>query len=76
MSQTPHGAVRHLSQRQLAERLSISHRTLERWRWVGQGPKFLKLGGRIAYRLVDVEAFEVEQLRQSTTTSPLSVQPK
>ena len=57
----------HLSQRVLAERWDISPRTLERWRWVGQGPKFLKLGGRVVYRLQDVEDYELEQLRSSTT---------
>ena len=53
-------------QRDLAQRWSLSERTLERWRWLGQGPRFLKLGGRVAYRLEDIEAFEAEQLRQST----------
>jgi hypothetical protein len=75
MSQKPDSVIRHLTQGQLAERLSVSPRTLERWRWLGQGPKFLKLGGRVAYRVVDVEAFEAEQLRESTTTAPQSVQP-
>jgi hypothetical protein len=54
------------NQRDLARRWSMSERTLERWRWLGQGPQFLKLGGRVAYRLEDVEAFEIEQLRQIT----------
>ena len=66
--------AKHLNQRELAERWGISARTLERWRWVGQGPHFLKLGHRVAYRVADVEAFEAEQLRNSTT-EPLSVQP-
>ena len=26
-------------------------RTQERWRWVGQGPQFLKIGGRVIYRI-------------------------
>jgi hypothetical protein len=52
-----------LNQVQLARRWNISPRTLERWRWLNQGPPYLKLGGRVAYRLEDVEAFEVEQLR-------------
>ena len=66
--------TRHLNQNELAERLNISARTLERWRWVGEGPRFLKLGGRVVYRLEDIEAYEVEQVRDSTTT-PLSVRP-
>jgi hypothetical protein len=56
----------HLSQRDLAGRLRISPRTLEGWRWRGTGPRFVKAGGRVLYRLEDVEAFEETQLRQST----------
>ncbi|HBS49287.1 MAG TPA: DNA-binding protein, partial [Rhodobacteraceae bacterium] len=37
--------------------------TLERWRWTGEGPKFIKLGGRVIYRFEDVEAFEAERIR-------------
>jgi len=55
--------VRHLHQNQLAMRWGISPRTLERWRWLGQGPTFLKLGGTVAYRVEDIEAFEAKQLR-------------
>jgi hypothetical protein len=58
--------VRHLNQIELADRWKVSPRTLERWRWLGQGPRFMKLGGRVAYRLEEVEAFEIEQLRQIT----------
>ena len=47
-----------LNQKELARRWGISHRTLERWRYGGQGPAFLKLGGRVLYRLADIEAFE------------------
>jgi SAM-dependent methyltransferase len=39
-----------------------SERTLERWRWLRKGPPFLKIGGHVAYRLSDVEAFEAAQL--------------
>ena len=52
-----------LNQKELARRWWISHRTLERWRYSGQGPAFLKLGGRVLYRLADVEAFEQSQLQ-------------
>ena len=30
-------AIKHLNQTEVAQRWSISHRTLERWRWIGQG---------------------------------------
>lgn len=52
----------HLTQDQLALRWHISTRTLETWRWRGEGPAYLKLRGRILYRLEDVEAFEAAQL--------------
>lgn len=59
--------TKHLNQIDLADRWNISHRTLERWRWTGEGPHFIKLGGRVLYRLEDIEAFEAEQLRSSTS---------
>ena len=49
--------TKHLTQAELARRWRLSPRTLERWRWLGQGPSFLKLGGRVAYRIEDIEAF-------------------
>jgi hypothetical protein len=55
--------VRHLNQEQLAQRLGVSQRTLEGWRYRGKGPAYLRLEGRIAYRVIDVERFEFECLR-------------
>jgi hypothetical protein len=58
--------LRHLSQLELARRWSISPRTLERWRWTGDGPRYIKLKGRVAYREADVEFYEAERLMEST----------
>lgn len=58
--------VKHLNQVELSRRWSLSPRTLERWRWLGEGPRFLKIGGRVVYRLEDIEAYEAEQMRDST----------
>lgn len=60
---------KHLNQKELARRWNISHRTLERWRYIGQGPAFLKLGGRVLYRCDDIEAFEHSQLHRALTIS-------
>ena len=60
----------HLTQLDLARRWHISPRTLERWRWLGQGCRFIKIGGRVIYRLEDVEAFETRQTRVSTAKRP------
>lgn len=53
----------HLTQRQLARRWKISHRTLERQRYLRSGVRYLKIGGRVLYRLSDVEAYETERER-------------
>lgn len=66
-------SIQHFGQDQLAQRWGISASTLERWRWSGEGPVFLKLGGRVVYRLTDIEAFETERLRSSTSGAPLLV---
>jgi hypothetical protein len=55
--------VRHLDQFALARRWTLSQRTLERWRWRKIGPRYIKLGGHVAYRLEDIEDFERAQLR-------------
>jgi hypothetical protein len=46
----------------------MSPRTLERWRWTGEGPRYLKLGGRIVYREDDIEEYEADRLHASTNT--------
>lgn len=51
-----------LNQKELARRWALSHRTLERWRYEGTGPAYLKLGGRVLYRLADIEDFEANRL--------------
>ena len=60
--------VRHLNQVELSRRWQISPRTLERWRWRGQGPSYLKIGGRVVYRLDDVERYEAQRMRMCKAT--------
>ena len=49
---------RPLSEREAAERLGISPRTLQDWRRRSCGPAFLKLGKRVAYHPDDLQSFE------------------
>ncbi len=35
----------------------MPERTLERWRLTGEGPPFVRLGRRIAYRAEDVDSW-------------------
>ena len=57
----------HFNQRNLAKRWDVSEATLERWRTEGIGPKYLKLCGRVLYRLVDIEEYESACLMSSTS---------
>lgn len=56
--QTPRKADEFLNQHELSKRWKLSPRTLERWRWLGTGPRYHKIGGRVVYRLSDIEEFE------------------
>ena len=67
--------IKHLNPLELARRWSMSPRTLERWRWTGEGPRYLKVGKRIVYRLDDIEAFEAVRLHESTGVPVVASQP-
>ena len=55
--------IRHLNQKQLAQRWQVSEACLERWRHEKIGPDYLKLHCRILYRQQDIEAFELRCLK-------------
>lgn len=63
-------STRHLNQTELSARWNLSPRTLERWRWLGEGPRYLKLGGRVLYRVEDVEQFESTNAVGTTGQTP------
>lgn len=53
-----------ITTRDLAARLyPASPRTIDRWRTEGRGPRYLKVGRRVYYRLRDVEAWLDAQVR-------------
>lgn len=54
--------TRHLNQDELSERWNVSARTLENMRWRRHGPAYLKIGGRVVYRLEDIEGYERQHL--------------
>ena len=53
----------HLSQKHLAARWRVAEATLERWRSDGLGPQYLKINGRVLYRLCEIQEFENASLR-------------
>lgn len=50
-----------LTQEEVAKRWNISMRTLERWRWMKEGPKYIKIGGHVRYRISEIEKYEQER---------------
>jgi predicted DNA-binding transcriptional regulator AlpA len=56
-----------LTQRQAAEALALSERTLERFRVSGVGPKFVRMGKSVRYRLSDVEVWIASRTVGSTS---------
>ena len=62
--------VKSLTGKLLGRRWGLSYRTLERWRVQKAGPAYLKIGGRVVYRLEDVAAFEAARLRQAKCQQP------
>jgi len=52
--------------------LHLSERTLERFRVSGAGPKFVRLGRSIRYRLTDIEAFIAARIVGSTSQRPVA----
>lgn len=55
-----------MTQEQLAARWQISPRTLEQWRWLGKGPRFLKIGARVLYDEAEIETFEAGHVCRNT----------
>lgn len=61
--------MNHLNVSELAARWRISTKTPVRWRCQGTGPVYLKLQGRVLYRMRDVEAYEVRRLKPRRWTT-------
>lgn len=59
--------LRLLTQREAAELLQLSVRTLERYRLSGLGPHFVKAGHSVRYREADLEAWVASRVVGSTS---------
>ena len=64
-----------LNQREAAEFLRLSQRTLERFRLTGDGPPFVKAGRRVAYRPEDLGSGLIDQ-SQKTTAAAMQIAEK
>lgn len=56
-----------LNQREAADVLRLSPRTLERYRVTGTGPSYRKLGRRVLYSPTDLDRWVTSRIRTSTS---------
>ena len=56
-----------LAPEEAAAHVGLRPTTLANWRWRGQGPRYVKVGGRVRYRLTDLALWLDEQARTSTS---------
>lgn len=54
-----------LNELELATHLGVSRKTLQKWRSLGLGPTYLKLGAKVVYRIEDIDAYVQRSLRKS-----------
>ncbi len=53
------------STEEVAEYLGLPPRTLERWRYIGKGPRWASMGRHVRYSWSDIEAWVAEQTTNS-----------
>ena len=58
---------RYLRTPEAARFLSLSGRTLEKHRCYGTGPRYSKVGGRVVYRVDDLQAWVDRGIKSSTS---------
>lgn len=56
-----------LTPEDLADRWNLTETTLSQWRWNGRGPRFIKVGKGILYRLSEIEHFEDQHTCKNTS---------
>jgi predicted DNA-binding transcriptional regulator AlpA len=56
-----------LTQKELAERWSLTTKTLQNWFNAGKGPKRVSIGPRTVYRLSDVLQYEADHAEEPGT---------
>lgn len=64
-----------LSSSEAAQRLNLRPQSLRRWRLVGCGPPYIRLGGpqgRVAYRVSDIEKWLDDRCFTSTSSETVS----
>jgi predicted site-specific integrase-resolvase len=61
-----------LNEREAARYLGLRTATLQRWRWAGKGPRFLKIEGAVRYDPKDLAEFISASRRRSTSDTEVA----
>jgi predicted DNA-binding transcriptional regulator AlpA len=64
-----------LNEHEAAALLHLAVPTLRRWRWSGQGPRFVKIGRAVRYDPSELRAYIERQTRSSTSDPGAGVVP-
>lgn len=56
----------YMTEKELADAWEMKRNTLQKWRSIGVGPKYIKRVGRIVYRKDDIAEFERNNVFQGT----------
>ena len=56
-----------LTEEQVAEQLSITTNTLRKWRWLGKGPTFIKIGAAVRYEADTLATLIRSNVKTSTS---------
>ncbi len=56
----------HYTEKDLAERLNVSVKTVQKWRQTGEGPEYIKLNRSVRYPFQGILKYELEHLKRST----------
>lgn len=61
-----------LDTERVARLCGLSEMTMRKWRMTGEGPRFIRLGRSVRYRLADLEAFLAQRAFTTTTEADLA----
>ncbi len=60
----------YMNTKQAAEYLGLKYGTLHGWRFQGTGPKYVKMGGAVRYRIEDLDDFASSNMPDLTPPYP------
>ena len=63
---------KYFTEKSLAKRWGINFKTLQKWRWKGIGPPYIKIGIAVRYSPESIKKFEEERMRLHKGDNPSS----